>query len=587
MRYVYVVIAISSAAACSSGAKPSLGTQRPSHRLFGHVAQTNGLPAADSVLVATDPVTRSEVGVAYTDPQGYFELESPVSRVALTATTRHASVFLVSVDADHGNIEILLDANCALVRGHAMVGVPAAHIEVGLLRFARFSDEVGDVFGVRVETDNQFEACLPRAEYVVRVSKDFASQRILTFVPPSTDLTVHAVHRQLANTPPAKPLELTADSELTFVDFAQTSARLIGLGESNHGTQEFVAEQARLSIELARRYQFTLVLLETGYGETLALDDYVTGVDVDIVTAIKKLDYWTWNTKAFLDSLNQIKRYNQTVPARQRLHVFGTDIQSTGGALDDLLKQDTNKLSNEQIRVLELLRDKNGQKWRDFTAPDRALIQGLLEELAAKRGSHGLDSTVNRHALSARSLLLQLDYLEAKNAGEDSRIRDKAIATMTMEALGLDPNIRATLWAHMSHLAREFIVGAPSAGAHLAASLGSGYRVFALLASGGSARARDPKRNNEIVSHLLPVSPGHSLEGALANIGPGLRQATTYWVFDRAKDATRRWLRELHWARSFGAVYPGDQASFELYDLSALDGAILFKEVTPSEANGN
>jgi len=50
-------------------------------------------------------------------------------------------------------------------------------------------------------------------------------------------------------------------------------------------------------------------------------------------------------------------------------------------------------------------------------------------------------------------------------------------------------------------------------------------------------------------------------------------------VFPLAR--TWHWLNELHWIRSFGGVYPGDERSHELYNLGAIDGAVLFKTMTP------
>ena len=46
------------------------------------------------------------------------------------------------------------------------------------------------------------------------------------------------------------------------------------------------------------------------------------------------------------------------------------------------------------------------------------------------------------------------------------------------------------------------------------------------------------------------------------------------------------WLQGLRFVRSFGAVYPGPEGSFLLYDLSSIDGAILFQRVTPSRPLG-
>jgi len=153
---------------------------------------------------------------------------------------------------------------------------------------------------------------------------------------------------------------------------------------------------------------------------------------------------------------------------------------------------------------------------------------------------------------------------------------------MVREVLGTEPRQRATLWAHLAHLAREYVVGASTLGEHLASSLGEGYQVYALLAYAGSARARDGKHILGVITHRLANAPAYSLEGALQYSASGPSSRTTYWSFGKTAKRSA-WLRGLHWIRSFGATYPGDEKSFEIYDLRSIDGAVLFNTVLPSE----
>lgn len=81
----------------------------------------------------------------------------------------------------------------------------------------------------------------------------------------------------------------------------------------------------------------------------------------------------------------------------------------------------------------------------------------------------------------------------------------------------------------------------------------------------------------------MSACSGYTLEGALAQSSPCPLGEVTYWSFGNAAARRAPWLRDLHWVRSFGATYPGDPKSFEIYDLRSFDGAVLFKTVTPSE----
>jgi erythromycin esterase-like protein len=126
-------------------------------------------------------------------------------------------------------------------------------------------------------------------------------------------------------------------------------------------------------------------------------------------------------------------------------------------------------------------------------------------------------------------------------------------------------------------------VGSPPAGKLLADAFGAGYRVYALLAHEGAARAHGAKTELGVYAHPLPPAPDYLVEGTLASLAPQPLPDITYWRFDSADVATKRWLHELHWIRSFGANYYEDKSPYELYEPTAFDGAILLKTVSPSE----
>jgi erythromycin esterase len=218
----------------------------------------------------------------------------------------------------------------------------------------------------------------------------------------------------------------------------QDSIRLLGLGESNHGSHEFTRERAQLAIALARQKSFTLVLIEAGYGEALALDAYIKGADISLDAALGRLGYWMWNTTTFRDALGEIRSYNQTAPLERKITICGVDVQRTEGVLDDLSTSDV-RPSNHDRELLERLRDRQGARWMEFSPEDRSSVRRLLTEIAAARDSGKLDSIKNRHALSARALLLSLDLLEQQGFWNQSRVRDKAMADLTQEILEVDP----------------------------------------------------------------------------------------------------------------------------------------------------
>lgn len=152
---------------------------------------------------------------------------------------------------------------------------------------------------------------------------------------------------------------------------------------------------------------------------------------------------------------------------------------------------------------------------------------------------------------------------------------------MVLEVLAVEPQSRATLWAHLGHLGREYVIGLRPAGSHLTAALGDAYRVYALLAVGGSTRAWDNKRVIGVVAGSMSAPPAHSLEAMLDARSGGAQ--VTYWTFARAAGEAARWLKGIRALRQFGAVFASEGNDFTYWDLQRLDGAILFRSVTPTD----
>lgn len=321
-------------------------------------------------------------------------------------------------------------------------------------------------------------------------------------------------------------------------------------------------------------------MIEAGYGEVLALDDYVNGGVVEIERAVEELGYWMWDTKTFIQALVDIRNYNATVPADKRIHLIGFDVQDTGGAIK-YLRERTKVMSTEETRALDKLAFDDGKAWTSMQPADRATIRGALDRVAATRGVGSASSSPHRAALAARSLLLRLDMLEAGNKWHLSEARDAGMARMVLEVLAIEPRGRVMLWGHLGHLSREYVVGQSTMGSHLSSALGDSYRIYGLFAVGGSARAWDYKGEVGVIASPLRAAPAYSLEGTLAAQSGGA--PVSYWTFANATGKAAQWLQGVHALRAFGAVFLREGHEFTYWDLQSFDGAILFDSVSPTE----
>lgn len=560
-------------------------TRQPQSALLKHwisraVLHASGSPAANANVVVTDLSTHKEIGFIKTDNNGLFRIDVPGKTAALTATAEGEVAYIPSIDADVMGPPIRLHSNCYELRGG--IELIDSRASNSSIRAKRFSRGIGDSFATTIGRDGKFQVCVPSAFYTIALPEELVQRRNLQFVPKTEALYFRTSTKAVVERVLTARQGLVPETAGSFVARLPSTVRVLGLAESNHGTRQFSDERTSLAIELARRKQFRLIMIEAGYGEMLAVDEYIGGTSsssIDISQAVQQLGYWIWDTKTFLESLEQLKSYNASVPVEHRIHLVGFDVQTTTGAVEYLTHGGTS-LTAEEVRQLAPLGEFDGKRWAKLSADERQKTRNILERLASDGDGAGAFSRKNRAMLAARSLLLRIEYLEAVSPWHKDLSRDAGISRMIVEVLALEPGARASLWAHLGHLSREHVIGSPPAGYHVAAKFGTAYQVYAFLAYSGSVRAWDTKTKIGVIPHDIPPAPADSVEATLFEARGG--SSVTYWEFARAKGDAAQWLRGVHRLTEFGAVYPGDQNALSVWDLRSIDGAVLFDHVTPT-----
>lgn len=565
---------------CSSGSRlpPAAPSALSVHsRVFaGRVTHVDGHAASAAVVIVSSPSDGKVLAVASTTDDGRFVTTLPVARYAVTATDASASVYMPVVEQGSGGVSIRLDGECQRLAGRIAVGSPLAPHAV--VQLGRMSALIGDIFGAALGSDGSFQACLPPATYNVTPPPDLATRLALVTVPTTDPFIYRTARRAAADQVPSDLGGLHPATKAEFIANFPPTTKLLGLGESNHGSREFYEERTSLVLQLAEERGVRLLMIEAGYGEVLALDDYVSGASVDVDRAVQDLGYWIYDTKTFLESLRRIREYNAKHPA-QRIHLIGIDVQDTTGCVKFITQFSGSALSPAVNASLGKLASNSGKAWTTLAADEQSAVRDALGRLAATRGTGGSGSRSNRTMLAAKTLLRRLDLLEAPSALVPG-LRDTGMAQMVLDVLATDPDQRATLWGHLGHVAREYLVGATTMGEHLAATLGDSYRAYALVAVRGDARAWDAKHEIGVIAQPLRTAPPASLESILASRSAGAH--VTYWTFADQTGEAARWLKGVHALRSFGAVFMGE-SEISYWNLASIDGAILFDAVSPTE----
>ena len=129
-------------------------------------------------------------------------------------------------------------------------------------------------------------------------------------------------------------------TDTSFADLRQfgqlfDNKKVIGVGESTHGTSEFTTLRNRFFKFLISDKQFDTFFLEADFGLCNKINEYVSGTSDSLASAIKGLKLWPWMTIEMKELIESIKYYNISRP-NKKISVIGCDMQFISDDLKEL-----------------------------------------------------------------------------------------------------------------------------------------------------------------------------------------------------------------------------------------------------------
>jgi erythromycin esterase-like protein len=111
------------------------------------------------------------------------------------------------------------------------------------------------------------------------------------------------------------------------------------LGESTHGTREFYVERGRITHRLVRERGFNAIAIEGDWSPTYRVNLYVRGLGRDRSAAealrgFNRFPLWMWPNVEFRSFLEALRDHNLTLPAAQRVGIYGMDVYDLYEAAD-------------------------------------------------------------------------------------------------------------------------------------------------------------------------------------------------------------------------------------------------------------
>jgi len=116
------------------------------------------------------------------------------------------------------------------------------------------------------------------------------------------------------------------DDDLKQLDNYFKNVKVVGMGESTHGTHEFFKMRHRMFKYLVEHHQFNTFFLEADYANCLRVNDYIHGNNDNAIEAVSAIDMWPWKTTEMVALVNWMRAYNIKNPTKQ-LNFIGVDAQ--------------------------------------------------------------------------------------------------------------------------------------------------------------------------------------------------------------------------------------------------------------------
>ncbi|GFE25526.1 erythromycin esterase family protein [Streptomyces nigrescens] len=341
--------------------------------------------------------------------------------------------------------------------------------------------------------------------------------------------------------------------------------RIVGLGESTHGTREFFRLKHRIVEFLVREAGFTTLALEASASAARALDAYVRHGTGDPARLITRLGFWTLRTEEMLDLVEWLRAHNRGLPEGRQVRLVGIDPQRCADSVEAVaafLCQVAPERA-EDVRELEVLAQAHPASRPD---PQQALLRraealaGFLEDHREKFAQHTTADAADEALEHARILTRAADLVTRSldvPSGENSvfAVRDRYMADAVTRLVDDNPQARVIVWAHNGHLTKgTYGDGVPALGSRLRERYGDAYYALALLFGRGSFLARrtnDPQ--GQPVRHRIGTGI-RPVEARLAAAVPGDYYADLRT--DGPSPETAQWLRTPHMRRTFGAAVP-------------------------------
>ncbi|WP_116128385.1 erythromycin esterase family protein [Lewinella sp. IMCC34183] len=245
--------------------------------------------------------------------------------------------------------------------------------------------------------------------------------------------------------------------DTSLVDLAQfdnyfSESRVVGMGESTHGTHEFFLNRHRFFKYLVEHHGFNVFFLEADYSNCLRANRYINGAEDDLTEVVKSLAMWPWITEEMQSLILWMRNYNTQQDNDKKLQFIGCDMQRFNSTLSEInniiLKYDST-LINPGIDSQLVEND-----FSTFSEQDTKQHQMILNN---KKVSATKILFEGRDEFIYRTLLRHLEQMIIEKGKENFQsYRDLKMGENILYHLNHNSNVKGFYWAHNWHVCNVY-----------------------------------------------------------------------------------------------------------------------------------
>lgn len=362
-------------------------------------------------------------------------------------------------------------------------------------------------------------------------------------------------------------------------------ARIIGLGESTHGTSEFQRVKHRLIEFLVTRMGYTAFAMEAAYSDAQPMNDYILNGKGNRADVQSRLGYLAWDTEEFAAMIDWMRAYNRTVPAARKIRFYGVDLYRNSVGRSKVLAAVSRVLPTAVAATDSLFRTlaEQERRWPGWDTTVMNAVRPQLDTLAA-----GLEARrkVAPAVLTPAEWDGAIQFVNVMRQAAVRRHRDQYMAENMVYVIDHEaPGTKFVLWAADDHITEDSL----SLGYFLRQHYGDAYYALGLYFKEGTYLTRSIRPLGDFKVVPRPPTTSSSLESILAQA-----QLPCFFLDLRAVSAAPAvdaWMhtpREAYgggWAYEDPATLAAENDTVKVRDW--YDGLLFVNTSTPTHPTAN